>query len=240
MVALLRLAGGRQGPVVVEDGLGEAGGAGGEVDGGVVRLLQGHRRRAGGAEAHQFQAVLRIGGRIPAHKEHHPHLGQLVLNGVYPAHKLRPEDQDLHVRQLQTVLDLLAGVPEIQGHGDAPRLEDAEVHRQPLQTVHHQNTHLGPPLHAPAEQQVGKAVGPAVKVPPAQGPAIGGVRLGALNEAGLPPGDGPVPLLGGVDLHQRRLRPVEPGVAFQKLRNDHVVPPKRCCAEEGRDASWPM
>ena len=59
------------------------------------------------------------------------------------------------------ITDFLEGVPEVQGHRDAPRLQDAEVHRQPLQAVHHQDAHLAPPLHAPAEEQVGEAVGVA-------------------------------------------------------------------------------
>ena len=221
VVVLLRLAGADQGEVVVQDRLGKAGGAGGKVDGRMVRLLQGYRRRVRGAEAHQLPAVLRIGRLVPAHEKHHPHLGQLVRNGVHPADKLRPEHQGLHVRQLQAVLDLVAGVPEIHRHGDTARLEDAEVHRQPLQAVHHQDGHLGPPPGVPAEQEVGKLVGPPVELLPAHSPPVGGVGPGALDEAGLPPGDGLVPLLRGAQLHQRRLRAVEPGVSLQKICNDH-------------------
>ena len=180
----------------------------------MVRLLQGHRRRAGGAEVHQADAVLGIGRGSPAHKEHHPHLGQAAGDGVHPLYKLRAEHQHLHVRQLQAVLDLLRGVAEVQWHGDAPGLQNAEIHRQPLQAVHHQYPHLGPPVHAPAQQQVGEPIGPAVKVLPAHGPAVGRVGLCALNEAGLPPGDGLIPLLRGAQLHQGSLQSVEAGVSL--------------------------
>ena len=225
VVGLLGLAGTDQRPVVVEDGLGEAGGAGGKIDGGLVLLGEGHRRRPGGAEAHQAQAVLGVDRASPAHKEEHPHPVQHPGDGVHPPDELRAEDQHLHIRQLQAVLNLLGGIPEVQGHGNAAGLEDAEIDREPFQAVHQQDAHLGPPLHPPAQQQVGEAVGLPVKVLPAHGPAVGGVRGGAFNEAGLPPGHRPVPLLRGVYLHQRRLRSVKPGVALQKLCNDHILPP---------------
>ena len=77
--------------------------SGGEVDGGVVRFLQGHRRRAGGTEAHKPPAVLGVGWLVPARKEHHAHLGELSGDGVHAADKLRAEDQGLYVRQLQAV-----------------------------------------------------------------------------------------------------------------------------------------
>ena len=148
------------------------------------------------------------------------------MDGVHPPDELRAEDQDLHIRQLQTIFDLVGGIAEVHRYRDAPRLQDAEVHRQPLQAVHHEDAYLRPPLHAPAEEQVGEAVGPAVEVPPAQSPAVGRVRLGALNEAGFPPCNSLVPLFRRAQLHQCGLRPVEPGVPLQKIRNDHVVPPK--------------
>ena len=175
----------------------------------------------GGTEAHQLPAVLRVGGLVPAHKEHHPHLGQLPGNSVHAADKFRPEYQSLHVRQLQAVLDFVAGIPEIHGYGDAPRLEDSEIHRQPLQTVHHENSNLGPPPGVPAEEKVGEAVGPPVKLLPGQGAAVGGVGPGVLDEASLPPGDGAVPLLRRAQLHQRRFRAEEPGVALQKICDNH-------------------
>ena len=82
VVVLFGHAGADQGPVVMQNRLGEAGGAGGEVDGGVVLLAEGHRRRAGGAEAHHPQAVLGVGRPLPAHEEHGPHLGQAVLDRI--------------------------------------------------------------------------------------------------------------------------------------------------------------
>ena len=226
VVVLLHLAGAHQRAVVVQYGLGEARGARGEVDGRVVRLGQLHRRRAGGAEGGQLHAVLGVGGRRGvAHEEQRFDLGQVAHDGVHAGNELRPEHQHLDVGKIQAVLNLVAGIAEVHGNGDAAGLEHAEVDGQPFQAVHQQDAHLGAPLDAPAEQQVGKAVGAAVKIPPAHLAAVGDAGMGAFDQIEVAPGDGVVPLVGGIDLHQRGLGTVQPGVSLQEIRDDHLNTP---------------
>ena len=223
VVVLLHPAGVDQGSVVMQNGLGEAGGAGGEVDGGVVLLVQGDGRMGRGAEAGEPDAVLGVAGAILADVEAHPHAGDVVCDGIHTADKLRTEDQDLHIRQLQTILDLVGGISEIHGHGHTAGLQDAEIDGQPLQAVHQQDGHLGALLQAAAEEQIGEPVGPAVKILPAQLPAVGGIRA-AFDQIEVPPGHGLVPLLGGIDLHQGTFAAVKSGVSFQKVSNNHGKP----------------
>ena len=156
-----------------------------------------------------------------AHIEPLAHPAQIGKDGLQPVDELRAEHQGLHIGQIQTVANLVGGIAEVHGDGQTARLQDAEIHRQPLQAVHQQDAHFGAPLQSPAEQQVGKAVGLLVKLAPGDLPAVGLVRAVALDEAELPPGGGLVPLLRGVDLHQGRLVPVQPGVALQKVCDNH-------------------
>ena len=223
VVLLLHDAGLGQGLVGVQDGLWKARGARGEIDGRVVLRLHRHRGSAGGAIAHHLDAVLGVVRAAAAHKKLHPQPGVLPLNCVHPLGKLRAEHQHLHIRQVQAVANLLAGIAKVHGHCHAAGLEDAEIYRQILQAVHHQNCHLGAPLQPPAQQQIGKAVGLAVKVRPAHLPAIGGVRPGGLDQPRLPPGDCPVQLLGRTQLYQRALAAPQPRVPFQKIRDYHAV-----------------
>ena len=186
----------------------------------MILLVQGDGRMGGGAEAGEPDAVLGVAGAILADVEAHADTGDLILNGIHTADEFGAEDQHLHIRQLQAILDLVGGVTEIHGHGDAAGLEDAEIDGQPLQAVHQQDGDLGALLQTAAQQKVCKPVCPAVKILPAQLPAVGGIG-GALDQVEVPPGHGLVPLLGGVDLHQGALAAVESGVSFQKVSNNH-------------------
>ena len=210
-------------PVALQDGLGEAGGAGGEVDGGVIVLTEGDGRDAGGTEAHEPAAVLRVARHVPADEQADLHAGQALLNGIETADEFRPEDQDLHVGQIQTVRDLVRSVAEVERHRDAPSLEDAEINGQPLQTVHQQNADLRAAFHAAAEQEVCEPVDPAVKITPGELPPVRRVGLRLGDEARFTPGDSAVTLLRGVDLNERGVGTVESCVPLEKIRNDHFM-----------------
>ena len=73
------------------------------------------------------------------------------------------------------------------------------------------------------QEQVGESVGPAVKILPAQLPAVGGIGGGCFDQVKIPPGNGLVPLLRGAQLHQGAFAAVEPCILFQKVRNDHII-----------------
>ena len=231
----------------VQDRLREAGRAGGEVDGGVIVLTEGDGRDAGGTEAHEPAAVLRVARHVPADEQADLHAGQALLNGIETADEFRPEDQDLHVGQIQTVRDLVRSVAEVERHRDAPGLEDAEINGQPLQTVHQQNADLRAAFHAAAEQEVCEPVGPAVKITPGELPPVRRVGLRLCDEARFAPGDSAVTLLRGVDLDERSVGTIESCVPLEKIRNDHFHAPflqrnkknARCTSQSAEDEKFP-
>ena len=118
----LHAGGLEQGPVLEQDGLGEAGGAGGVVDGGLVLVVDENFRGHAGAVGGGPVIVLGKGGAGLAHEQKQHLLGQLGGDGLHAADKLRPEEQHVHVGQLQAVVDLVGGIAEVQGHGDGPGL----------------------------------------------------------------------------------------------------------------------
>ena len=225
MVVLLGQAGADQSLVLVQDGLGETGGTGGEVDGSIVLLVQSHGRCAGGAEAGEGKAVLGVSGAVVANVEHGSDIRDLASNGIHTADKFGAEDQHFHVRQFQTIFNFVAGIAEVHGHGDAACLQNTKVNGQPLDAVHQQHSHLGTLLQATAQQQVGKAVRTAVKILPADLAAVGGILTGAFDQVEIPPGHGFVAFLGWVDFYQRGFTAVESCIFFQKISNNHVFSP---------------
>ena len=118
----LHAGGLEQGPVLEQDGLGEAGGAGGVVDGGLVLVVDENFRGHAGAVGGGPVIVLGKGGAVLSHKEEQAAPGQGGRHVLHPADELRAEEEHIHVGQLDAVLDLLGGVAEVQGHGDGPGL----------------------------------------------------------------------------------------------------------------------
>ena len=222
MVMLLGHAGADKRLVPVQDRLWKAGRAGGEIDRCVVVFIQRNRRDARRAEAHESAAVLGIVRHVPSHKQPEPHARQTLLNRIKTRNKFRPENQNLHVRQLQTVGNFIGRIPEVERNGDAPGLENAEINRQPFQTVHQQNADLRAAPDIPTQKKVGEPVCPAVKIPPGQLPPVRRVGLCLCDQTCLAPGDGAVAFFRRVDLDQRNIRPVKSCIPFQKIRNDHT------------------
>ena len=247
VVMLLGHAGTDERLVPVQDRLREAGRAGGEVDGGVIVLTESDGRDAGGTEAHEPAAVLRVARHVPADEQADLHAGQALLNRIETADEFRPEDQDLHVGQIQTVRDFVRSVAEVERHRDAPGLEDAKINGQPLQTVHQQNADLRAAFHAAAEQEVCEPVGPAVKIAPGELPPVRRVGLRLGDEARFAPGDSAVTLLRGVDLDERSVGTIESCVPLEKIRNDHFHAPflqrnkknARCTSQSAEDEKFP-
>ncbi len=225
VVLLLGAAGVHEAFVVVQYGLREARGAGGEVDGRVV--LVGQRRVVvhAGLVGGQVQEVLSKGRAVVAHVEQQLHAGHPVDALLHATDELRPEEQRVHVGQVGAVLDLVGGIAVVHGHHQRAGLEDAEVQRQPLQAVHQQYGHLVALFDAAAGEQVGAPVGLFVEHGPGDLPAelLGGA---ALDQLVLLPSDPAVLPHLGVDLDQCGLGAVFAGVLFQYLGNRHnIIPP---------------
>ena len=222
VVCLLRLAGGNQRGVAVEDRLGESGGAGGEIDGGVVRIGNLHRRGHGGAVMNHrgiMVGVFRCLGLL-AHEEPVMDQGDLVLHLAHTGDEFRAEDHHRAIRQIGTVADLLGAVAVVHGHGQSAGLQNTEIDRQPLQTVHKQDRYPIAPADAAGEEEVGKAVGVLVKGSPRHLAAVL-LALCRLNEAVFVPGQLLLRLVLGRDLRQGDLAGVESGVSFQEIGDWH-------------------
>ena len=218
MVLLLADGGVHQRLMGVQNGLGEARGAGGEVDGRVVVLRELHSGGTAGAELHQPVVAVGEGGHVLAHVEEGLHPGEPGEGGGHPLRELRPEHQHGNLGEVRAVGDLLVGVPVVHGHGQGPGLQNAEVDGQPFEAVHEEDPHLVPLLHVPGEQEVREPVGLGVELPPGHVPAIAALGAG-LDEGILPPGHLRGGAGGGVDFHQSHLVGEEFGVLFQCFRN---------------------
>ena len=202
MVILLHFGCISQSSVIMQDRLRKTGGTGGEVDGCVIGLTQGYRRGSGGTEGHESQALLGVCRTIFAHEEHVLQSGQLFLDQIHTADEFGTKYQNFNICQFHAVFDLIAGVAEVHGNGDAAGLQNTKIYRKPFQTVHHQDGHLGATLQASAHQQVGEAIGSSVKIAPADLAAVGGIGIGILDQVKLAPCGGLISFIGRIDLHQ--------------------------------------
>ena len=199
-MALLHDAGVHQAPVRVQDRLREPGGSGGEIDRAVVIVRDIDAGRLGRAVLDQIEAV-RKGGAVISHVEEVLDPRHSVEDRLHAACELRPEDQTVHIRQLQAVQDLLGVVAEVQRHHHGAGLQDAEVNGQPFNTVHQQDRHLGVPADPPGEQEVREAVRLDVELSPGDLLPERAAPV-CFDEGILSPGDSRDPLRLRIDLHQ--------------------------------------
>ena len=206
--------------MVVQDGLGEARGAGGEVNRRVLVLAERDARVRRGAQARQLAVALRPGGAVVAHEEEQAARLDAVHDLLHAPDELRAKDEDVHVCLVQAVLDLVRGVAEVQRHHRGARFEHAKVERQPLDAVVEQDGHLVVLAHAAGQQQVGKAVGLLVKDRPRH-LAAEGLVVGGLHQVVVAPGDVAVLAPLGVDLHEGDLAGVPLGVGAQHVDDGH-------------------
>ena len=221
MVLLLHLRSLGQTPVLMEDGLGEAGGAGGEIDRAIVVVGDEDLGRRRGAIGRQLAITLGKGGAVVPYVDEQTALAELGLDALNTANELRAKDQNLNLGQVGAVLDLIGGIAEVEGDRQSARLQNAEVDGEPLQAVIHQNGNLVTLLHAPGNEHVGKTVGLLIEHIPGNLPSVGLVS-GRLDQIILLPGH-PAGLLDlRVQLNQSHFIAIELDVAFQKIDNRHV------------------
>ena len=166
VVLLLHL--GRLGEAAVrqDDRLGEAGGAGGEVDGRVVvePVLDG--RLAPGAVGDEGVVGFREGGAVLADVEAQADLRDAVRDVLHAAGEFGAEHQRRGVGEVEAVADFLGGVAVVEGDGHRAGAQHAEVDGQPLQAVHQQDRHLVAALDPAGQQEVREAVRLLVELRP--------------------------------------------------------------------------
>ena len=140
--------------------------------------------------------------------------------GLDTGDELRTEEQHADLRQICAVEDLARGVPEVERHRDGTGLQDTEIHRQPFQTVEHQDGDLVPFFDTAVDEHVGDAVGLLIEHLPGDLPAVR-MHDGLLDEFEFLPGR-----LGGilyrrVELDERDLIAVFPRVADEQICYGH-------------------
>ena len=126
----------------MQDGLGKARGTAAEVDSSQIVVGEQDAGLFGGEVV---QMVFDVDGEIRADlpgEVHMAHTGQLIGDFLHTADEFLAEDELVHFRQIQAVLDLVSGVAVIQGHGDGAGLQHAEIDGQPFEAVHHEDGHL--------------------------------------------------------------------------------------------------
>ncbi len=196
---LLHLRGVHQGLMVVEDRLREARRARGEIDRRIVLVSDQDARIPARAVGCKLRVVLRKGRACIAVEEQQTLSGDPVRDLLDAADKLLAEDENIAVRLIHAVLDLVGCVAEIERYRKGSGLQDAEIDRQPLKAVHEKNTHLVILADTALKKQVRKTVCLLVEDTPGDLTAVWlGVRR--LNQVILSPGDSAVIGLRRVDL----------------------------------------
>ena len=100
----------------VENGLGETGGTGGEVDGGLVLLGEGTRGKDSGTLGDEVAVVVGKHRTTCAHIDKVTGAADLIRHRLHTAHKLGAEDQHVRLRQRQAIINLVGGVTIVQRH----------------------------------------------------------------------------------------------------------------------------
>ena len=105
--------------------------------------------------------------------EHQQPLASEILGDrLDPSDELRSEEKNVDIGQFDAVLDLIRGIAEIQRDRDRAGFKNAEIDRQPVQAVHHQDRCLLSLADTLADQQIRASVGFLVKNGPGNGPAV--------------------------------------------------------------------
>ena len=221
VVILFHRAGMDKAAVTVHDRFRETCRAGGEVDRRVIVVGERNGGRFAGTVGDQTGIGFRKGWAIFANIQQCFDPGQTVADGFHPAGELRTEDQHFHVRQIQTVFDLLRRITEVQRHRHGSAFENTEVDGQPFQTIHQEDPHFRAALDVAGQQKVRHPVRFAVKFTP------GDLRAEAVRGAGFDKGiftPGGVTFLQflRVDLDQRNVLTELLRIPFQNFCNRHV------------------
>ena len=82
----------------------------------------------------------------------------MVDDILYAADELRTVKENIRIRLVDTVLDLVGSIAEVQGDRDRACLQDTEVDRQPLEAVHQEDGDLLTLLDAAGHKKIGNAV----------------------------------------------------------------------------------
>ena len=140
--------------MLMENRLREASGSGREIDRPVILIGQRDIRRSTRVIGHQRHVALGKVRAIVTDIEQKASASHTVHIHLQTGNKFRPEEQYADFRQVKTVGDLIGGITEIERNRDRSGLQDAEIDRQPFQTVKHQDRNLVTLPDPPVDQHV--------------------------------------------------------------------------------------
>ena len=134
--------------------------------------------------------------------------------------ELWTEQDHIDLGEFGAVENFIGIVTEIERHGDRTGLEHAEINRQPLKAIVHEDRNLIALAHPAFEQKIGATIRLFVEHAPSDLASIRHETIGFDQIIFLPTG-APTVGLGGIEFHERNFIAVEFGVALQVFHHRH-------------------
>ena len=150
-------------------------------------------------------------------------LSDLIGYFFHTSDKFRSEYKNIHIRKIQTILDLLGRIAEIQRYCKSTCFQDAEINGKPFQTVHEENGNLVSLLNTAFQEKIGETIGFFIKYVPGDFPAVVRCPLG-LDEFKFFPCDTSCLRHFRIDLHKTDVVSVKTTVFFQYFCDRHWNP----------------
>ena len=222
VMLLFHRAGVHQTLVRMDDRLRETSRAGGEIDRRQFVVGQRDLRRA--ARTVGDQIVVGFGKRraVFADIQQGLHFRQPVADRLDAAGEFRAEQERVHVGQVEAVADLFRGVTEIERDRHRAAFQNAEINRQPFQTVHQQDADplsFGDPA---GEQEIGQTVCFGVEFAPGHF-RTEGIVPARFDQRVFPPRRVTFFQFLRIDLDQCNIIAVKFGILFQNGGNRHFL-----------------
>ncbi len=151
VVIHFHFAGEHQGAVRMKNRLGKTGGAGGKIYGGVILVGKLNFRSHRGTARRERVITFGKHGAVLPQKQPYFYVWNPLPDRLNSPRKLRTKNQYIAFGQVEAVFYFLFRIAVVERHGDGAGFQDAEINRQPLQTVHEQNSDLVPFLQTSAQ-----------------------------------------------------------------------------------------
>ncbi len=208
----------------MKNSLREACSSRGEIDCGIVFVSQlyiGSRTRT---VRNEPVIVLGKSGTVLSYIEKEPVLADLLSYLLNSADEFGTEHKHIDLSEIEAVLYLIRGIPEIERYSKSTCFEYTKVNRQPLKAVHKEDTHLITLGNAPFEEHICKAVCLFIEHAPGYLTSVMTFRVG-FNELVLLPCDSFSFLYLGIDLDKANIICELTCISFEKLSDWHYYRP---------------
>ncbi len=147
-------------------------------------------------------------------------VGDIIRNLLHTSDKFLSEDEDISLRKIDAVFNLVRRVTEIQRYGDGAGFEYSEIDRQPVKAVHKKDGNLVALYDTAGNQKIRDTVCFFIKDAPRDLCTIRNLAQ-RLDQFVLFPGGefGHFDL--GIQFDERYVIGIFPGVFFQKISDKH-------------------